>query len=168
MERGLAAPITKAPEDGFEVVPWNDDHAEPARLVYNAAFADHWGSSPMDSEVWTRLVIGGPNFRKEFSFVAVAAGEVIGYSANESYPEDWEAAGRSEGWIGGLGVVRDWRKKGVATALLLRSMVAMREEGLEAAMIGVDAASPTGAQHLYQSVGFATKNTATTWQREVS
>ena len=38
----------------------------------------------------------------------------------------------------------------------------------EAAMIGVDSSSPSGAQHLYQAVGFRTKTTGTTWQKEMS
>ena len=49
MERYLADEIASVPEDGFAVVPWEADHSEPARLVYNEAFADHWGSAPMDS-----------------------------------------------------------------------------------------------------------------------
>ncbi len=88
MERFLAKEVVVAPEDGFVVVPWEDQHAEPARLVYNAAFADHWGSAPMDSEIWQKLVIGSPNFRMPYSFVAIADGEVVGYAANEAYPED--------------------------------------------------------------------------------
>ena len=168
MERYLADEIDPVPEDGFAVLPWEDDNSEPARLVYNSAFADHWGSSPMDSPTWSRLVLDSPAFRRSYSFVAVAAGEVVGYTANEAYPEDWEAAGRSEAWIGGLGVVGEWRKRGIATALLAHSMVAMKDDGIDVAMIGVDAASTTGAQHLYQAVGFKTKITATTWQREVS
>lgn len=168
MERYLAEEIASVPEEGFAVVPWEVDHAEPARLVYNAAFADHWGSAPMDSPTWSRLVLDSPGFRHNYSYVAVADGEVVGYAANEAYPEDWEAAGRSEVWIGGLGVVRGWRKRGVATALLAHSMVAMKGDGIDAAMIGVDSASPTDAQHLYHGVGFRTKITGTTWQREVS
>lgn len=167
MESLLAEEIAEVAQDGFAVVPWEDRHSEPARLVYNSAFADHWGSTPMDEANWTKLVVSSPNYRQDYSFVAVVNDAVVGYAANEVYPEDWEAAGRSEAWISGLGVVREWRKRGIATALLARSMQAMKDDGVEAAMIGVDSASSTGAQHLYQSVGFATRITGTTWQREV-
>ena len=94
-------------------------------------------------------------------------GEVVGYSSCEEYPEDSEAAGRREVWIGSLGVLREWRKRGIASALLAANMAAMRADGVEAAMIGVDSDSPSGAQHLYSSVGFETSITATTWQLEV-
>ena len=167
MERPLSAAIVIPAASGFVVTPWTEEHDEPARLVYNAAFADHWGSTPLDQESWAKQVIASPNFRRSFSFVAIGDGQVVGYSACEEYPEDWEAAGQREAWIAGLGVLRQWRKKGMASVMLARSMSAMLDAGAEAAMIGVDAASPSGAQHLYRDVGFVTKTTGTTWQLEV-
>ena len=138
------------------------------RAVHNAAFADHWGSVPMSDEAWKNMMLDSPNFRPDLSYVAIAGGQIVGYAFNEAYEEDWESAGRSEAWIGALGVLGEWRKRGIATALLNRSMEAMRQSGIDAAMIGVDSSSPSGAQHLYQSVGFRTKNTGTTWQREIT
>lgn len=168
MERPLAEDVPVAPEEGFSVVPWEDAHSIPVRSVHNAAFVDHWGSVPMNEDTWRKRMLESPSFRRDLSFVAAADGKLIGYAFNEVYEEDWEAAGRSEAWIVALGVFRDWRKKGVATALLSRSMQAMQRAGLEAAMIGVDSSSPSGAQHLYQAVGFRTTITGTTWQREVT
>lgn len=167
MECSLDELVSSRPEEGFEVVQWSEAHDEAARRVYNAAFADHWGSVPMDQENWAKQVIASPNFERHMSFAAVADGELVGYSACEEYPEDWEAAGRREAWIAGLGVVREWRKRGIASALLSRSMNAMKAAGAEAAMIGVDSDSPSGAQHLYQSLGFDTRTTGITWQLEV-
>ena len=167
MERLLNLPIRKQSEDGFEVVPWLDEHDEPARLVHNAAFADHWGSTPIDEEDWKKQLLDNPALVKSRSFVALGENEVVGYATVEEYPEDWDAAGRKEAWIGTLGVLREWRNRGIATALLTRSMEAMKTAGLDAAMIGVDSDSPSGAQHLYASVGFVTRITGTTWQLEV-
>lgn len=166
MDCPLTDEITPRPEEGFSVVSWADEHHEPSRLAHNSAFADHWGSTPMDEEHWRKQLVDSPNFRKGRSFVAVGDGAVVGYAWCEEYPEDWEAAGHSEAWIGGLGVVRDWRKRGVATALLARTMTAMREAGIEVAKIGVDSDSPSGAQHLYGSLGFVTAITGVTWQLE--
>lgn len=167
MECRLDDPIPPASEDGFTVVPWGDEYALKIRPVHNSAFADHWGSVPMNEETWEKNMLGSPGFRPELSFVALGDGQIVGYAFNEAYEEDWEAAGQSEAWIGGLGVLRDWRKRGIATALLTKSMSAMRDAGMEAAMIGVDSSSPSGAQHLYQSVGFRTKTMGTTWQKEM-
>lgn len=164
MERNLDNEIAPLAIEGVDVVPWSDEHSAAVRLIHNAAFADHWGSTPMDEHVWQKRMLDSPGFRQDLSFVAIADGDIVGYAYNEVYEEDWEAAGQSEGWIGGLGVLRDWRKRGIATALLVSSMNVMRSAGLEAAMIGVDSSSPSGAQHLYRAVGFATKTTGTTWQ----
>lgn len=112
-------------------------------------------------------MIETPRFHRDLSFCALHEGEVVGYSHNQVYPEDWEAAGRSEGWIGGLGVLRAWRKRGVATALMKRSFVAMEAAGLDYAMIGVDNDSPTGAHRLYEGVGFRTKHTSVVLERSV-
>jgi ribosomal protein S18 acetylase RimI-like enzyme len=166
MERLLGEEIDSPQEDGFTILPWSDEHSAPVRLVCNTAFADHWGFTPMTEDAWQKQSIDSPGFRQDLSFVALADGELVGYSYNSIHEEDWEAAGRSEAWIAGLGVLQDWRKKGIASALLGRSMETMKTAGLEAAMIGVDSASPSGAQNLYQAVGFHTKFTATTWQRE--
>jgi GNAT superfamily N-acetyltransferase len=167
MERLLEDDISVPGETEFRVVPWAEELTESVRLVHNAAFADHWGNTPMSEESWRKQMIASPGFRPALSFVAMVGDEPVGYAFNEMYPEDWEAAGRSECWVGALGVVREWRKKGVATALLAHSMRAMRKDGLDVAMIGVDSSSPTGAHHLYESVGFRTRITATTWQREI-
>ncbi len=167
MECPLGHEVVTRPERGFEVVPWDDELDDATRLVHNAAFADHWGSTPMDASTWTKQLGGNPNFRPDYSFIALADGEPVGYASGEEYPEDWESAGRSEAWIAGLGVAREWRKRGVATALLARSMEAMRNSGIEMAMIGVDSDSPSGAQHLYRGVGFITKIKGITWQLEV-
>jgi ribosomal protein S18 acetylase RimI-like enzyme len=168
MERRLEEPIATAAETGFSLVPWDEGHGMAIRAVHNAAFADHWGSVPMGEDAWKNIMLDSPGFRADLSYVAVAEEQIVGYAYNEVYEEDWESAGQSEAWIGALGVLREWRKRGIATALLNRSMDAMRRAGMEAAMIGVDSSSPSGAQHLYQSVGFLTKTTGTTWQREIT
>ena len=167
MECGLDSDIPPVTPRGCDIVPWDGHYDEPARLVYNAAFADHWGSTPMDEAHWRKVVVDSPNFRRDYSFVAVGDGEVVGYAACGEYPEDWESAGQKEAWIEGLGVVRSWRKRGIATALLASAMQAMRANDIEAALIGVDSDSPSRAQHLYQRLGFTTKTTGVTWQLEI-
>jgi ribosomal protein S18 acetylase RimI-like enzyme len=128
--------------------------AERVRAAHNEAFADHWSSEPLTPELWTRDFVGDPYFRGDLSFVAFDGGEVAGYTVNYVAEADWEAAGIREGWVGQLGVRRPWRKRGLATALLVRSMRAFRDAGLDAASLGVDAENPTGALGVYERIGF--------------
>lgn len=167
MERPLGDEQPGADPDGIAIVPWDESHDEPSRLVSNAAFADHWGSPPISDEDWMHDKIGTPRFRRDLSFCALDDREIVGYSHSQVYPEDWDAAGRTEGWIGDLAVLRDWRKRGIATSLLRRSFVAMEAAGLDYAMIGVDSESPTRAQRLYEAVGFRTRHTSLVLERQV-
>jgi mycothiol synthase len=155
MRRDLREPLPAMPDLGdLEIRPYEPAWGEHVRLAHNEAFADHWGSEPQTTEVWNRDFVGDPFFRADLSFLAVSGQEVAGYSVNYVVESDWEATGVREGWIGQLGVRRPWRKRGLATALLVRSMEAFRAAGLEAATLGVDAENPTGALGVYERVGF--------------
>ncbi|HEX7399660.1 MAG TPA: GNAT family N-acetyltransferase, partial [Candidatus Limnocylindrales bacterium] len=140
---------------GVRIVPYDAAFAELVRDAHNAAFADHWSSEPVRAEDWERDFVGEPHFRADLSFVALAGDEVAGYSVNYCSEADWAVSDVRDAWIGQLGVRRAWRGRGLATALLVRSMEAFRAAGMEAASLGVDAENPTGAVGLYERLGFA-------------
>ena len=155
MRRDLASPIPpEIPVAGIRFVAYDDARSEAVRAAHNDSFADHWGSEPVDAEDWDRDYVGDPHFRADLSLVALAGSEVAGYSVNYCSEADWAASSVRDAWIGQLGVRREWRGRGVATALLLRSMSAFRAAGIEAASLGVDSQNPTGAVGLYERVGF--------------
>jgi ribosomal protein S18 acetylase RimI-like enzyme len=155
MRRDLHEPLPGMPGLGsLRLEPYLPALAEPVRLAHNDAFADHWGSEPLTPEIWGHDFIGDPFFRGDLSFVAFDGEEIAGYAVNYVAESDWEATGVREGWVGQLGVRRRWRRRGLATALLVRSMEAFRDAGLDAATLGVDAENPTGALGVYERVGF--------------
>lgn len=155
MRRDLREPLPDMPDlGGLRIEPYVAAMAEPVRLIHNEAFADHWGSEPLPPEIWGRDFVGDPFFRGDLSFVVLDGEEIAGYAVNYVSEADWEATGVREGWVGQLGVRRTWRKRGLATALLVRSMEAFRAADLEAATLGVDAENPTGALGVYERVGF--------------
>jgi ribosomal protein S18 acetylase RimI-like enzyme len=137
----------------IEIVPWDRARDEEVRRVKNAAFADHWRSPPTDPASWV-VWLEEHATRLDLSLLVLSEGEVIGYSLNEHYPDDEGLTGRREGWIGNLGVLREWRRRGVASALIRRSMLLFREAGFTHAAIGVDTENPTGAARLYRRLGF--------------
>jgi mycothiol synthase len=148
------------------IEPWRALHAEPARLVINSAFADHWGTTPRSPESWGEQITSH-GIRLELSKVAMVGDELVGAVLNSHYPSDEAVTGRLDGWISILGVVRDWRRRGIASALIAASLVAFAEAGLTHAMIGVDSDNPTGASRLYQSLGFETRHVYITRELEV-
>jgi len=56
--------------------------------------------------------------------------------------------------VSSLGVRRPWRKRGLATAILVWSLQEAASHGLKAVALDVDADNPTGAKRLYERVGF--------------
>jgi ribosomal protein S18 acetylase RimI-like enzyme len=58
------------------------------------------------------------------------------------------------GWTDPIFTRRPWRKRGLAHALLLRSLEMFKEMGMTEAMLGVDTQNPNGAFDLYEKCGF--------------
>jgi len=155
MRRDLREPLPAPPDlGGLELRPFDPAMAERVRLAHNESFADHWGSEPITDEAWRREFVGDPGFRPDLSFVVFDGDEVAAATLNYVLESDWEASGVREGWIGQLGVRRPWRRRGVATALLVRSMAAFRSAGLDGAILGVDTENTTGALGIYERAGF--------------
>ena len=126
--------------EGYEA-----DLGERVRRRHNEAFADHWGSEPLTPEIWDREFVGDPYFR--------ARPLVRGLRRRRDRRLHRQL--RRRGRLGGRpafatagsassGVRRPWRRRGLATALLVRSMRAFRDAGMDAATLGVDAENPTG------------------------
>lgn len=136
-----------------EIVPWQPEYSSAVLPVKNAAFADHWGSTPTDPETWG-VWMGAANTRLDLSFVAIDGGDLVGFALNGHYPADEEVLGRKDGWIESLGVLSAYRGRGIASALIARSVAAFADAGFDAAMLGVDSDNPTGARGLYERLGF--------------
>lgn len=164
--RPLDLPLEIDRVAGVDIAAWRTAQSEEVRRLHNRAFADHWGSGSIDPESWaTRLT--GYGTRLDLSVIALEGNEVVGYCINEVYPEDEELLGRRDGWIGTLGVERNHRGKGVASALIAASLEQFRQAGLTHASIGVDADSPTGAHRLYRRLGFETEKRSVTHQMDL-
>jgi ribosomal protein S18 acetylase RimI-like enzyme len=155
MRRDLSQPIPDehAP-DGLTLRNFSSELGMGARQALNESFADHWSFEPVSEEDWQMFFMGRSDFRPDLTFIAMEGDEVAGICLNVVNRETNERQGVREGWIQDLGVRRAWRKRGVASALLCESMRAFKADGLDCAMLGVDAENPTGALGLYQRLGF--------------
>ncbi|NBP50230.1 MAG: GNAT family N-acetyltransferase [Actinobacteria bacterium] len=146
---------------GATIQPWpTDDPLDDAiRLAKNAAFADHWGSSPTTVEGWAELVQGFGG-RPDLSLVArdETNGEVVALLLTKRFPADDEATGRVQACIDKIATVRAWRGRGLASALIAEALHRYAAEGMTHATIDVDADNPTGASRLYRAVGFETEH----------
>jgi ribosomal protein S18 acetylase RimI-like enzyme len=143
---------------GVAIVPLTRDRIEDARQVRNEAFGDNWGSAETTAGLWARFLDSGA-WQPEFSFLASAAGTpadviVIAESAARS-----RVIGGRDLHIPVIGTRRASRGRGIASALLARTMGAARAAGCGSASLEVDADSPAGAVAVYQRAGFTVDHT---------
>ena len=156
MQRDLSQPIDRvepAAAGGVEFVAYTADRSEDVRQARNDAFRDHWGSLPSPPERWSQFV-DGPFLRPDLSTLALADGRVVAFCIASVNEEDWEALGAPNTYIDLIGVVRDHRGLRLAPAVIARTLLAARAAGLEQAVLDVDTASKTGANTLYERLGF--------------
>ncbi|MDE0545347.1 GNAT family N-acetyltransferase [Microbacterium sp. C7(2022)] len=140
--------------DGIRFVQYSADRAEDARLARNDAFRDHWGSLPSQPERWAQFV-GGAFLRPDLSTLALADdGRIVAFCLASVNEDDWETLGASNSYIDLIGVVRDHRGKGLAPRVIAQTLKAIKAAGLEKAVLDVDTDSPTGANTLYERLGF--------------
>jgi ribosomal protein S18 acetylase RimI-like enzyme len=76
-----------------------------------------------------------------------------------------EALGVRRGWLHRVSVRRPWRRRGLASALIVSALAGLLDAGMTDAMLGVDTENPSGALHLYESLGFVVHEHATTYRK---
>jgi ribosomal protein S18 acetylase RimI-like enzyme len=87
--------------------------------------------------------------------VAWDGDQVAGLVINTIYERENEMEGVKVGWLDSVATRRAWRRRGLAGALIARSLAVLRDRGMDVAGLGVDAENPTGALGLYESFGFS-------------
>jgi mycothiol synthase len=135
------------------------DLSEHAQAVYEAhqeSFADHWGFKQSTYEEWAHYLLNSP---EDFLLWLIAwdGDEVAGICINR-------AQGQT-GFVRNLGVLRNWRKQGLGSALLKQSFALFQTHGYTQAQLGVDAASPTHAGALYERAGMQVKSRSLTYRK---
>jgi mycothiol synthase len=129
---------------------------ERAKAAFENSFSDHWDHHPITQEDWDYWT-NTPNTRPDLSWLAEVEGEpesIVGFCIISISDEENRLKRVREGWIELLGTTGDWRRKGLGRALLLHGLHSLRSAGIEVALLGVDSQSMTGANRLYESVGF--------------
>ena len=146
--------------DGVDLVGFAPDDGDEVRRCHNECFAEKPGARPVDARTWQRS-LDRSSFHPDWSWVARdrSSGRIIGYALNSGYESDWQAQGHSEGWTDFFGVLPSWRRRGVAVALLQRSMASFRRAGLDGAGLGVDFFDETSGRALYERVGYTAGRT---------
>ncbi len=125
---GVEAPAV-APPPGIEIVTWAE-RLELTRGIYTVAceaYPDDPSSEDDEMpsfEDWLSMDMQGASDRPEATFVALAGDEVVGYAKLHLSPAEPDI-----GWHDMTGVLRSWRRRGVAGALKRAEIAWAKENG---------------------------------------
>ena len=138
------------------------------RQIWDAdqeAFKDHWGmheTSEEDYQAW----IDPKDYFQPFLFQVAwdgdeIAGEVLPWIVG---PQN-DIKKRARATIGDVAVRRPWRGKGLAKALICRTLEALKLLNIKEVELVVDSENPSGAYELYESLGFVYEERGISWRK---
>jgi mycothiol synthase len=156
-----AAPVVPALPEGFALAAFRMEDARPYYEALDAAFQDHWEHHSIGFDRWWEEKQRAHDFDPTLWFLVRVGDEVAAVIRN-----DPERSGG--GFVGALGVVRQWRGKGLGRTLLLRTFAEFYSRGVSRVTLGVDAQNSTGATRLYESVGMTTENRAVVFEKALA
>lgn len=155
----MAIELTERPgEPDVAVELFDPGEARAFHDALDEAFQDHWEHQGQGFEEWWARHQASPSFDPTLWFLIRDGDEIAATARNESNRN-------GGGYVAALGVRRPWRGKGYAKALLQRAFREFWDRGQPRVTLGVDAESPTGATHLYESVGMRIESENVVFER---
>jgi GNAT superfamily N-acetyltransferase len=167
MNRDLALPIEVPPlPDAIEIRPIT---VADTRRVFDAdqeAFRDHWGGVDTSEAAYQKW-LEEDDFDPALWVVAYDGDEVAAAVINTIYRKANADMGVRHGWLDSVFTRRPWRRRGLARALVARSLVLLKEQGMDEGILGVDADNETGALGVYTDNGFVVTERFTAYRRRL-
>ena len=157
-----AVPTIELPE-GITV---RDVEETDRRAIWEAArdaFRDHRDEQEWSEEDWATFPVELPDL--SLWVIAFDGDEVAGGILNNIDPAANAHHGRARGVLASVWTGARWRRRGLAKALIARSLVRLRERGMTSAYLGVDGANPNQAMDLYAGLGFEVATSTIDWRK---
>jgi mycothiol synthase len=138
---------------GIEVRAVEPGHYRAIYAAMKEAFRDHWGTQPPSEEGY-EFWINDPLADPALWQVAWDGDQVAGMVLNFIDHDENRRYDRSRGYTEDICVRRPWRRRGLAKALIARSLRVIADAGMAEAALGVDADNDSGALTLYEDLGY--------------
>ncbi|MBE2268213.1 MAG: GNAT family N-acetyltransferase [Anaerolinea sp.] len=153
MQTPLRDPVAVPPlPDGLTLRRFDRDRDTYAVYEANqAAFAEHWGRAEISYDEWQHLILNRPGDDNSMWLIAWDGDQIAGFCLNR--PGGTHIPDLA--WVGSLGVLKPYRKRGLGYALLKHSFKLFQERGFARAGLGVDGSNETGAVGLYERAGMS-------------
>jgi ribosomal protein S18 acetylase RimI-like enzyme len=136
------------------------------RKVWEAAreaFRDERDEAEWTEEDWARFPEEQPD--TALWVIAFDGDQVAGGVLNSIDKEANAHHGRARGALASVWTGARWRRRGLAKALIARSLMRLRDRGMTSAYLGVDGANPNQAMDLYSGMGFEVATSTIDWRK---
>jgi GNAT superfamily N-acetyltransferase len=155
--------------DGLEIRPATPNQY---RAIWESIFdpdEEEWGS-PEPTEAAYQEWLRDPHFQPHLWQIAwdKGTGNPVGHVLTFIDHDENKQSGRKRGYTEGIGVARAWRRRGVARALISRSLQAQKDAGMSESALAVDRDSTSNATSLYESCGFQVVKCDTIYRKPLS
>jgi mycothiol synthase len=141
--------------DGFAFRKPSEADAREAWDVVVAAFRDHFGGAIDETEEGFQLHLNDPNRDPSLWVLVEREGRIVGTALNKINRSQNRALGAQRGRVNAVAVLAPFRGRGLGRAIVAESLRVLRDAGVSAAWLGVDAENPHGALGIYESLGFS-------------
>ncbi len=155
---------TPALPQGLEVRPLARAQLPAYWAAMCEAFRDHfgaWDDSPAAYQSW----VDSPLFDLDLQIVAFDGADIAGGIHAAIDPVENREHGYARGWTEPIFTRRPWRRRGLAAALLGRTLHALRDRGMQGAQLHVDAENSNQALTLYERHGFGVTRSSSEWHK---
>jgi ribosomal protein S18 acetylase RimI-like enzyme len=151
---------------GIETKPAIPEHFRQIWDAEGEAFSEHWGEAVEDESDFERF-LKNPIWKPELWQVAWEGDQVVGMVLNYINENENAKYNYRRGYTENISVRKPWRGRGIARALLVKSMKMFREMGFDHTALGVDTENATGALKLYTGVGYRTVRTEVIYRKRM-
>jgi mycothiol synthase len=134
------------PPAGVTIRRYDDADERVLYEMDQASFAEHWGFRPTSFESFNEE-LHGEDWDPSLVFLAQTSGTRVGYVVSFLF--------QTCGYVANLGVLKEWRGRGIGKALLHRSFAELASRDMPEVRLNVDAQNVHGAVALYESVGMS-------------
>jgi mycothiol synthase len=151
---------------GFDIRPVQPEHL---RNIWDAQKEVNQYLFEYEEENWSEVRY--QEWRKDSSHtpqywqIAWDGNQVAGMVLTRIDADENTRRGRKRGYTEHIFVRRPWQRRGLASALIVRSLLLLKAQGMEEAELGVDVENESGAFELYQRLGYKTFS-IDTWFRK--
>jgi len=126
-----------------------EEHGELLHRLETSSFSEHFGYFPISSEDWIRERLAENSADPFGSFVAFVDAVPAGFLLSSDSRADIQG-----GWVDKLGVLDEFRGRGLGKLLLKWGIAHAAQKGYTSIGLGADTGNESGALELYFGLGF--------------